>query len=263
MWHRGVVAVGLPGQLPPPPRIRRCSRCAQGRGGAARWQGACDIAKSAVAGIIWRRLGGRNDPGAGCAEPALVGPWIMGGNKIDPELLDATADQTCHPAKIALSDWPLTARESRLVPRRELRRLLKAELGVVSGNRMTLIPQGLCPALDACTQSSICSSFYRHVIDAADRRAGQDVAMLYQSHAEDAIFVAIRCRLCHKKINDVQAIANPPVRAHRLDALQAALPPGWETRCLWPDALRSSHTSRESESLRRSPHQSHPPCGWH
>ncbi len=132
---------------------------------------------------------------AGCAEPALVGPWTMGRNKVDPELLDATADQTCHPAKIALSDWPLTARESRIVPRREWRRLLKAELGVFSGNRMTLIPQGLCPALDACTQSSLCSSLYRHVIDAADRCAGQDVAV--QGHTEDAAFVAIRCRLCH------------------------------------------------------------------
>ncbi|MBP0619212.1 hypothetical protein [Cupriavidus consociatus] len=30
----------------------------------------------------------------GCAEPALVGPWTMGRNKVDPKPLDATAHQT-------------------------------------------------------------------------------------------------------------------------------------------------------------------------
>jgi hypothetical protein len=30
----------------------------------------------------------------GCAEPALVGPWTMGRNKVDPKPLDAAAHQT-------------------------------------------------------------------------------------------------------------------------------------------------------------------------
>jgi len=30
----------------------------------------------------------------GCAEPALVGPWTMGRNKVDPKPLDAVAHQT-------------------------------------------------------------------------------------------------------------------------------------------------------------------------
>ena len=30
----------------------------------------------------------------GSSEPALVGPWTMGRNKVDPKPLDATAHQT-------------------------------------------------------------------------------------------------------------------------------------------------------------------------
>ena len=38
-------------------------------------------------------MGGRDDPD-GSAEPALVGPWTMGRNKVDPKPLDAAAFQT-------------------------------------------------------------------------------------------------------------------------------------------------------------------------
>ena len=91
---------------------------------------------------------------------------------------------------------------------------------------MTLVPQGLRPALDACTQSSLFSSVSRHVVDAADRYTRQDIGMLYQGHTEDSVLVTIRCRLRHKEVNKVKVIADPPIRACRLDALQAAFPPG-------------------------------------
>lgn len=56
----------------------------------------------------------------------------------------------------------------------------------------------------------------------------------------DAILVsdAIRCGLCHEEVNKIKAIADASIRSRCLDALQTAFPPGRQTRCFWPDALR-------------------------